>query len=69
MAICDSCGAYGAKTLFDEGRHKGYFCYSCAEKVSISHGGGCSPRYSDNMEVRRLYHDLMSAPNAKWRGW
>lgn len=72
MKTCQKCGSDGAKTLLHGGRNMGCLCRRCAERISgesLSECDSGDPRYSDHMEVRELYHNLMSAPNNPWRGW
>lgn len=71
MYHCKNCGASGAKTLITGGIDLGKYCFKCASKIdkSVHCDDGCSPRYSDDMHTRELYHRLTSAPNSPWRGY
>ena len=68
---CQICGNYRAK--YSVGRVK--FCFNCIDiakaRTKCVHDEMeiCYPRYSDDLETRKLYHSLMSAPNSKFRGW
>lgn len=71
MATCKKCGKEGAKCLFSGGRNLGYLCHFHASMIdsSVSDGEEAYPEHSGDMETRRLYHNLTSAPNYKWRGY
>ena len=72
MATCIKCGSEGAKSLVSNGNDYGKLCFRCAQRIDDSvrrDNSGCDPRYSDDMETRRMYHALTSAPNSPWRGY